>query len=216
MEKKIGLFWLRDDFRFKRNDGLIEATTNHKQVVVFYLFKKDIYKDQEAQKWWLSRSLLNFQKKLDNLNITLQIIETDSFKIFFDKLLKKKDFNIYWNKVYEPDYLKFDEYLFKTFKNKNIYHKRFKGNALNEIHEIKKSDDTPFKVFTPFWRTAEKYYMEKIPSKDKTIKKCKKKISYFKNCIEPEEILPKKIGLKILKNLGFRMNKCFKRITKFY
>ena len=49
MNKKIGLFWLRDDFRFTKNNGLIEATINHDQVVVFYLYKKDIYKVQEAQ-----------------------------------------------------------------------------------------------------------------------------------------------------------------------
>ena len=57
--------------------------------------------------------------------------------------------------------------IFKILKNKNIHFKRFKGNALNEIDEIKKSDGTPFKVFTPFWRTAEKYYIEKIPIKRK-------------------------------------------------
>ena len=28
------------------------------------------------------------------------------------------------------------------------------------INEIKKSDSTPFKGFTPFWRTAEKFYLE--------------------------------------------------------
>ena len=93
-----------------------------------------------------------------------------------DKLIKKTDFKIYWNKVYEPDYLKFDEYLSENFKNKNIPFKRFKGNSLNEIEEVTKSDGNPFKVFTPFWRNAEKYYLEKIPSKDKTIKKCKSKI----------------------------------------
>ena len=207
MDKKIGLFWLRDDFRFKKNYKLIEAKTNHDQVVVFYLYKKDIYKNQEAQKWWLSRSLFNFQKKLNDLNITLQIIETNSFKNFFDKLIKKKDFSIYWNKVYEPDYLEFDEYLLKTLQNKKISHKRFRGNALNEINEIKKSDGTPFKVFTPFWRTAEKYYIEKIPSKDKTIKKCKKKINYFLNCIEPKKYCLKKNGSRILKKFGSLMSK---------
>ena len=62
MDKKIGLFWLRDDFRFAKNDGLIEATTNHDQVVVFYLYKKKTFSDQEAQKWWLSKSLENFKK----------------------------------------------------------------------------------------------------------------------------------------------------------
>ena len=196
MLNKIGLFWLRDDFRFGQNDGLIEATHNHDSVVVFYLYKQEVFKEQQAQKWWLNKSLLNFQKKLNKLNINLEIIETKSFKIFFDKLIKNKDFSIYWNKVYEPDFLKFDEYLLNSFKNKNIISKRFKGNVLNETDEVKKNDGSPFKVFTPFWRSAEKYYIDKIPPKKKIIKKCKKKVRYFKNCITPEKILPKKNWFK--------------------
>ena len=201
MKKKIGLFWLRDDFRVTKNDGLIEATRNHDQVVVFYLYKQETFKDQEAQKWWLSKSLLNFRKKLNDLNITLEIIETNSFKIFFDRLLKKKGFSVYWNKVYEPEYLKFDEYLSFNLKKNGISFKRFKGNSLNEIEEIKKNDGTPFKVFTPYWRTAEKYFLEKIPSKEKIIKKCKKKVNYFKNCIKEEKILPTKKWFKNFEKL---------------
>ena len=196
MENKIGLFWLRDDFRVAKNDGLIEATKNHDHVVVFYLYKQDTYKYQEAQKWWLSKSLQNFRKKLNSLNINLEIIETKSFKLFFEKLVKKKDFSIYWNKVYEPEYLKFDEYLSNNLKEKKIVFKKFRGNILNEIDEIKKGDGTPFKVFTPFWRNAEKFFLDKIPSQEKKIKKCKKKISYFKNCINSEKILPKKDWFK--------------------
>ena len=201
MNKKIGLFWLRDDFRIIKNYGLIEATKNHEQVVVFYLYKQNKYKNQEAQKWWLSKSLSNFKKELNILNINLQIIEVNSYKIFFDKLIKKTNFNIYWNKVYEPNYLEFDDYLSNIFKNENIFYKRFKGNALNEIEEIKKNDGTPFKVFTPFWRNAEKYFIEKIPSKEKKIKRCQKKINYFKNCIEPEKILPHKKWFKKLEKI---------------
>ncbi len=216
MDKKIGLFWLRDDFRFEKNYGLIEATTKHNKVVVFYLYKKNIYNEQEAQKWWLSRSLLNFQKKLNELNITLEIVETNSFKIFFDALIKKKDFAIYWNKVYEPDYLKFDEYLLNIFKNKNIYHKRFKGNALNEIDEVKKGDGTPFKVFTPFWRTAEKIFSEKIPPKEKSIKKCKNRSNYFKNCINAEKILPKNNWFKNFEKIWFPdEHSAFKELQNF-
>ena len=86
MNKKIGLFWLRDDFRVAKNNGLIEATRNHEHVVVFYLYKKLTYNNQEAQKWWLNKSLINFQKILNNFNINLEIIKTESFKVFFDKL----------------------------------------------------------------------------------------------------------------------------------
>ena len=196
MDKKTGLFWLRDDFRLSKNKGLIEATINHDEVVAFYLYKKKTYQNQEAQKWWLSKSLYNFKKKLNNFNINLEVIETESFKVFFEKLLKKKDFAIYWNKVYEPDYSKFDDHLQTTLMSKNIYHKICKGNALNEINEINKNDGTPFKVFTPFWRIAENHYVEKIPSKDKKIKKCLRKKNYFKNCINSEKILPNKKWFK--------------------
>ena len=192
MDKKIGLFWLRDDFRISRNNGLAEASRNHDQVVAFFLYKKLTYKYKEAQKWWLSKSLSNFKQKLSGLNISLQTIETESFKLFFDELLKKQNFSIYWNKVYEPDYLKFDNYLSKNLERKSIKFKIFKGNALNEISEVKKADGTPFRVFTPFWRYAEKYYFEKIPQKLKAVQKCKNKIIFFKNSIDEKKILPNK------------------------
>ena len=39
MTKSIGLVWLKDDFRLKKNFALIEATKNHDQVVAFFLYK---------------------------------------------------------------------------------------------------------------------------------------------------------------------------------
>ena len=49
MSKNIGLVWLKDDFRLNKNFALIEATKNHNQVVAFFLYKKDKFKNQEAQ-----------------------------------------------------------------------------------------------------------------------------------------------------------------------
>ena len=49
MKKKIGLFWLKDDFRITKNLGLIQATKKHDQVVVFYLYKKKIYKSRGSK-----------------------------------------------------------------------------------------------------------------------------------------------------------------------
>ncbi len=196
MDKKIGLCWIKDDFRVNRNPALCEATKNHEQVVAFYLFKKSNFKEQEAQKWWVSKSLNLFKKKLNGFNINLQVIQTNSYKEFFDQLFFKKDYAIYWNKIYEPKYLKFDKYLEKKFTDNNIKFKMFKGNILNEIDEIKKSDGTPFKVFTPYWRNAEKYFIEKVPINMKKISKCKKIKNYFKNTIDEKEILPNKNWFK--------------------
>ena len=192
MLKNIGLVWLKDDFRIKKNLALIEATKNHDQVVAFFLYKKRKFENQEAQGWWVSQSLKEFKKSLFELNINLEVLKTESYKAFFQKLFCRKNFSIYWNKTYEPNYIKFDNFLSKNFKDKGINYTIFKGNILNEYEEVKKNDGTPFKVFTPFWRASEKYYNEKIPSKEKKISKCKKKISFFSNTISEDEIKPKK------------------------
>ena len=99
--------------------------------------------------------------------------------LFLSHYLKKKNFSIYWNKTYEPNYLQFDNYLAKNFKSKGINFKICKGNILNEL-DVKKTDGTPFKVFTPFWRVAEEIYLKKVPSRDAQLKKKNKKIFIFK------------------------------------
>ena len=138
MSKNIGLVWIKDDFRLQKNLALVEATKNHDQVVAFFLYKRKKFEDQEAQKWWVSKSLQEFKKKLSEYNISLEVIETETYKSFFEKLFKKKNFSIYWNKTYEPNYLKFDSFLSKNFDIKKIKFKIFKGNILNEFEDVKK------------------------------------------------------------------------------
>jgi len=192
MNKNIGVVWLRNDFRFIKNDALIYACKNHETVSALYIYKKKEFKNRSAQQWWLFQSLNNFKNKLEKLNITLEVIEAESYKVIFEKILKKEKFSIYWNKVYEPQYLLFDQKISNSLKLKNINFKIFKGNLLNESHEIKKNDNTPFKVFTPFWRTAEKYYLEKGFQKNEKIKSKKKKIKFLNHSVNLEIILPKK------------------------
>ena len=175
MNESTGVVWLRDDFRILRNDALVYASKNHEHVCALYIYKKKDFQNRSAQRWWLFRSLENFKKKLNQFNITLEIIEAKSYKEVFEKIIRKKNFSIYWNKVYEPQFLLFDQKVSNYLKIKNINSKIFKGNLLNESHEIKKGDNTPFKVFTPFWRTAEKFYLDKGFQRSESIKKKKKK-----------------------------------------
>ena len=192
MEKSIGVVWLRDDFRILKNDALIYASKNHEYVCAIYIYKKKEFQRRSAQRWWLFRSLENFKEKLNQLNITLEIIEAESYKEGFETILKNFSFSIYWNKVYEPRFLSFDQKISNFLKIKKINFKIFKGNLLNESHEIKKNDNTPFKVFTPFWKTAEKFYLNKGFQNSESIKKKIKKIKFLNKSIKLEIILPKK------------------------
>ena len=109
MKKNIGVVWLREDFRILKNDALIYASKNHEQVCAIYIYKKKDFNNRSAQRWWLSQSIKNFRNKLDLFNISLEVIESDSYKEAFETIVKKKNFCIYWNKIYEPNFLSFDQ-----------------------------------------------------------------------------------------------------------
>ena len=190
--KKIGIFWLREDFRVLRNDALLAATNNHDNTVVIYIYKKKKFLNKEAQSWWIYQSIKNFRDDLRKFNINLQVLSAENYIDIFKTLFKKKDFKIYWNKIYEPDYLRFDEVIKKKLMDNQIEFKIFKGNVLNEFNEVKKGDNTPFKVFTPFWRAAENVFLDKIPPKLRQIKKSKKLMNYFKSEVELKKIFPQK------------------------
>jgi len=191
LNKEIALVWLRNDFRTIRNNALSYALENHEKLCVLYIHKKNFLDNRQAQKWWLFKSLQNFKSRLSKININLEIIEGDTYQEGFNSILKHKNFSIYWNKIYEPHYLSFDMKISKVVESKNIAHKILKGNTLNESSEIKKNDGTPFKVFTPFWKAAEKFYIDKGYSNKKIINSKKIKVKFFKETLQPDKILPK-------------------------
>ena len=88
--------------------------------------------------------------------------------------------------------MQFDKFLIKNFKIYKIDFQIFKGNILNETEEKKrKMQRTPFhKVFTS--KNAERIYLDKIPSIEKKIGKCKKTDKFFwkKENISIDKILP--------------------------
>ena len=201
MDKSIGVVWLRNDFRILKNDALTYASRNHEHISLLYIYKGKDFQNRSAQKWWLYQSLKNFKNKLDQLNISLEVVEAESYKDVFENIFKKNNFSIYWNKVYEPKFLDFDKKISNLLKLKNINFKIFQGNLLNESDEIKKNDNTPFKVFTPFWKTAEKFYLDKGFQKAENIRPKNKKIKFLDHSFKLENILPKKNWFNKFKNI---------------
>ena len=187
-----GIFWIREDFRIENNPALSFATQNHDNVIALYIYNNnDFDNKREAQKWWVFKSLETLKKELSDYKINLEIVKGDELEIF-SKFNKKDKLSVYWNKIYEPDVIAKGKKIRDLFIKNEINYKYFKGNILNEFQEITKNDGTPFKVFTPFWRNAEQVYLNQPPSKNYIVKKKTKKISYFKKCIEPIDVLPKK------------------------
>ena len=140
---KKAIVWIREDFRTEYNEALATATQNHEFVSALYIYNpKNFDKKREAQKWWISKALENFNVDLKKLNITLEVQLGDELEVL--SILKKKDdVTVYWSKVYEPDVInkgkKISDYLDKeviekiqktTFKKGNLPHNTLSDGAV--------------------------------------------------------------------------------------
>jgi len=189
---KKAIVWIREDFRIENNKALAYACQKHEFVSTLYIYNsKNFDKKREAQKWWLSKSLEAFDLDLKKFNISLEIQSGDELEVF-SNMKKKDDVTIYWSKVYEPDVINKGKKIRDLFIKNEIEYKYFKGNILVEFQDMTKDDGTPYKVFTPFWKKTEKFYISKAPPKNFKIKSKNKKINIFKQSVTAQEILPKK------------------------
>jgi deoxyribodipyrimidine photo-lyase len=195
---KRAIIWVREDFRIENNEALAIATQKHEFVSALYIYNpKNFDKKREAQKWWLSKSLENFNEDLKKFNIALEIKLGDEIEIL-SSLKKEDDVTVYWAKIYEPDVINKGKKIRDIFIKNEIQYKYFKGNILIEFQELTKDDGTPYKVFTPFWKKTEQLYISKGLTKIFKTKPKEKKINVFKETISIKEIFPKKNWYKKL------------------
>ena len=152
--------WLKDDFRMSNNQALKALIEDdNKEKLAIYIYEEETYLSCESQKWWLAKSLEIFQKKLENLNISLDVIHENTSKTI-KKLISNNSFNrIYWNKSCHVNDNITEEGIKKILKENNVFYKEFEANLLNPVEKIKKDDGTPFKVFTHYWKKAEQNYL---------------------------------------------------------
>ena len=99
MQKK-NILWLREDFRLEDNPALYEISKKSEKFAIFYIYNHKKFEDRSAQRWWLYQSLNNYQKKLGNIGIKLEIYEGNEIDIV-KNLIKNENINtFYWNTVF--------------------------------------------------------------------------------------------------------------------
>ena len=145
------VFWFRQDLRLEDNPGLVEATKTGKLLPVYILDTAncDEYSMGGASRVWLHHSL-------DKLNVSLEnkllILEGDPLKLIPKLIEKNKITDIFWNRMYEPWAIIRDKALKQSLTSRGINVASFNGSLLWEPWSVTKTDGTPYRVFTPFYR----------------------------------------------------------------
>tara|TARA_Y100001970_G_C14259777_1_gene879088 strand:+ start:7301 stop:8740 length:1440 start_codon:yes stop_codon:yes gene_type:complete len=147
----ISIFWFRQDLRISDNPGLIKSLQYKNTLPVYIL--DDINSGQDrigaASRWWLNNSL----NKLSNtINKKLSFYKGNPLEILNDLVDRFNIKGVFWNRCYEPWRIKRDTEIKNFFIKKGIEVETFNSALLWEPWEILKSDKTPYKVFTPFYK----------------------------------------------------------------
>lgn len=156
MKNKVTIVWFRQDLRISDNPALYEAAQQGTVLPVYILdenYASDFHMGL-GSRWWLHQSL---QKLQDSLDGTLLFFKGDSQSILLKLAHDVKATGVFWNRCYEPWAIQRDSIIKKHLLNTGIDARSFNGSLLWEPHEIVKSDDTFYKVFTPYKNACLKY-----------------------------------------------------------
>ncbi|MCX5922994.1 MAG: deoxyribodipyrimidine photo-lyase [Candidatus Dependentiae bacterium] len=147
------IVWMRQDLRLHDNPALYAASQKG-AVFPVYIFDQSMAGDfamADSSKWWLHNSLLSLQKSFHE---KLGLYKADSVTKLISLAKKHKVSAVYWNKCYEPWSIKQEKELEKKLTEMGVSVQSFNGSLMWEAEKIVKSDGTPYKVFTPFYKNG--------------------------------------------------------------
>ena len=149
----MNIFIFRRDFRLYDNLGLINAIKNCKNILPIFIFTPEQIKNNEFKSdnaiQFLVESLHDLNKQLKKYNSKLHIFYGTNLSVLNKINNIDKISNIFCNKDYTP-YSKKRDMMIKTKYNLN----HIEDYLLHDMGTLLKEDNTPYKVFTPFYNKA--------------------------------------------------------------
>ncbi len=161
-----GLLWLRRDLRLADNPALQALLDDgHTPVPVYILDEPDPHWPLgAASAWWLHHSLRSLDTSLREHGSNLLVLRGDSLQHLLQLADSTGAKAVYWNRCYEPACIERDRAVTRALEQHGIEASSHSGALLREPGEQLKQDNTPYRVFTPFWKSL----LERGPARTTT------------------------------------------------
>ena len=151
------LVWFRHDLRLDDNPALRAALDQGFTPVPVY-----VHAPQEEGEWrpgaaslaWLHRSLAALDADLRARGSRLLLREGPSAPALHALVEQTGAVAVFWNRKYEPATQPRDASLKKRLREQGLQVESFNGCLLFEPWDLATQQGGPYKVFTPFWRSA--------------------------------------------------------------
>ena len=112
-----------------------------------------------ASRWWLHHSLAALNAELRRRRSQLILRQGDSLTLLRELLRETGATAVYWNRRYEPAITARDQVVKAALRAEGVIAESRQAALLIEPWTLLKADETPYQVFTPFWKAC----LRKLP-----------------------------------------------------
>ena len=163
------IVWFRDDLRLGDHPALTAAVERGGPVVLLYVLDEEsagIRPFGGATRWWLHHSLDALARDVDARGGRL-VLRSGAAEEVLPELVRETGAEaVFWNRRYGAS-REIDARLKSRLRDDGLAVDSFAANLLVEPWEVQNGGGEPYRVFTPFWRTArERPWRTPLPAPD--------------------------------------------------
>lgn len=155
MNDTTTLLWLREDLRLADNPALQAALEKSAYLLPVYIHAPQEAAERApgaASRWWLHHSLRALAESLRAHGSDLLLRRGDSLAVLRELCAQTGARRVVWNRQYEPALIARDSAIKTALREAGIECRSFNAKLLREPWEVQTRGNTPYRVFTPYWR----------------------------------------------------------------
>jgi len=160
------LVWFRRDLRISDNPALWSALQSSDLVVPVYIHDPEeayVWRPGAASNWYLHQSIRALSKDLAAHGLPLLILKGSIPQELVSIAKSVNARRVVWNRIYEPEWLALDARVENALCEAAIEPEIRHDHSLLPPASVSNVSGTPYKVFTPFWRTIEPRILDYRP-----------------------------------------------------
>lgn len=165
MSSSKTIVWFRQDLRLSDNPALVAAAALGQVLPVYILDNENSgeWRPGAASRWWLHHSLAALDESLSG---NLQLFAGDPARILPRLAEEQEASHVMWNRCYEPWRVQRDKRLKSALEDQGLQIETHNGSLLWEPWTNLKDDETPYRVFTPYYRRGrERFWPPESPAR---------------------------------------------------
>lgn len=148
-----GIFWFRRDLRLADNPALERACKSHDALLLVYI-DDAASQPYSATRAWLRKSLAALAADIQRAGGTLHVLAGDP-EVLIPSLAKASGAAaVHISALHEPDAEVRDTHIATTLAEQGVAMLRAAGRLLTDADQVRSKTDAPYRVFTPFLKTA--------------------------------------------------------------